>query len=132
MTPEQAATLHYFKWAEFRHPERVDFVAARFLDNVRERYGALIVLTSDARTPEENAAASGSSPTSYHLSGRAFDFRLPATAEAIWKLVVAVIGEAHVYGGPVELELVKGPTDRHVHLALMPAGRVSRLVLALD
>ena len=132
MTPAQAATLRWFRASEFRHVELVDFAAAKFLDNVRDRYGAPIVLTSDARTEAENAAASGSSPTSYHLSGRAFDFRLPASAEALWKLVAAVVAEQHVYGGPVELELVRGPTDRHVHLALMPAGRVSRLVLALD
>jgi len=132
MKASEAVTLRHFAWTEFRHPELVSFQAAQFLDNVREWYGKPIILTSDARTPEENAAAAGSSPTSLHLSGRAFDMQLPVLSDSLWAFVGAVYAAQHVYGGPIELELVKGPTDRHAHIALLPLGRPSRLVLALD
>lgn len=124
------STLHHFGLSEFRHPELVQNDAAVWLDDIREACGFALVLTSDARTPAENAAASGSSPTSLHLTGRAFDLRYPASAEQVWKLVDAVYlasGER-----PVELELVHSATDKHVHLALLAAGSQSRLIVRAD
>ena len=47
----------FFKLSEFRHPELMDADFVDFLDHVRFEYGNPIILTSDARTPEENRAA---------------------------------------------------------------------------
>jgi len=123
-------TLRWFQAREFRHPALVDAEAARFLDAVRDTYGAPLVLTSDARTPEENAAAQGSSPTSLHLHGRAFDLRWIPDPEALWRLVDAVYLVAGT--NPVELELVNSQQDQHIHLACLPTGRVSRLLIRAD
>ena len=60
------ADTRYFALAEFRHPELMDEAFVAWLNKVRAEYGFPLTLTSDARTPEENAAASGSSPTSRH------------------------------------------------------------------
>ena len=108
----------------------VEAEAAHFLDAVRETYGAPLVLTSDARTPEENAAARGSSPTSLHLQGRAFDLQWIPDPEALWRLVDAV----YLVAGrnPIELELVNSVTDKHIHLGCLASGRVSRLLIRAD
>lgn len=122
--------LRWFALSEFRHPDLVLDEASVWLDDIRDAYGHALVLTSDARTPEENAAASGSSPTSWHLQGRAFDLRYPPTPELVWAFVRAVVrvsGER-----PVELELVHSAADSHLHLALLPEGRPSRLLVQAD
>lgn len=124
------STLRHFALTEFSHPTLVDNAAATWLDDIRELCGFPLTITSDARTHEENAAASGSSPTSLHLQGRAFDLRYPATAEQVWKLVDAVYlasGER-----PVELELVHSANDKHVHIALLAPGKVSHLIVRAD
>lgn len=124
------STLKWFKLSEFRHPELVQNDAATWLDDIRESCGFPLVLTSDARTPEENAAASGSSPTSLHLTGRAFDLRYPKSAEDVWRFVDAVYlcsGER-----PVELELVNSAQDKHLHIALLASGKTSRLIVRAD
>lgn len=124
-------TLRHFAPAEFRHPDLVDNAAAVWLDDVRDLYGFPLTLTSDARTAEENAAASGSSPTSLHLLGRAFDLQWIADPSHLWSFVEAVYlatGER-----AVELELVNGPTDRHIHMGLFPDdGHTSRLLIRAD
>ena len=122
--------LRYFKLSEFKHPELVLDQCAVMLDDIRGHYGAPITITSDARTPEENTAASGSSPTSLHLEGRAFDLRYPPTAELAWRLVDAV----YLVSGdrPVELELVHSDQDQHVHIALLHEGQHSRLIIRAD
>ena len=122
--------MRWFRPREFRHPELVEAEAAHFLDAVRETYGAPLVLTSDARTPEENAAARGSSPTSLHLQGRAFDLQWIPDPEALWRLVDAV----YLVAGrnPIELELVNSVTDKHIHLGCLASGRVSRLLIRAD
>jgi len=129
MTPEQGVTLKHFKWREWKHPELMDFAFTQFLDAVRTEYGFPIVLTSDARTPAENAAASGSSPSSRHLVGQAVDIRFPPTANHLWLLVHAVYSCQRA--SPIELELVHGPADSHVHIAWEVLGRASSLELAL-
>ena len=122
--------LRWFKESEFKHPERVQTDAARFLDAVRHDYGGILMLTSDARTPEENAAASGSSPTSWHLHGRAFDLQWIQNPEALWRFVDSVYLVAGEH--PVELELVNSRADQHIHLAYLPEGRLSRLLIRAD
>jgi peptidase M15-like protein len=121
--------LRFFRVTEFSHPDLVNERAVRYLDAIRGLYGAPLVITSDARTVAENAAASGSSPTSWHLTGRAFDIRMPTTPEALWRLVYAVV--LAMGRDPVELELVQGPTDHHVHLGFPDDGRPSTLELHL-
>lgn len=122
--------LRHFPTSEFRHPELVEDTAAVWLDDIREYADFPLVLTSDARTEAENAAASGSSPTSLHLLGRAFDLRYPGSAELVWDLVQAIL----VVSGsrPVELELVHSGTDRHVHIGLLEPDRESRLIVRAD
>lgn len=125
-----SSTLRHFALREFRHPELVQDAAAIWLDDIRDAYGAPLILTSDARTPAENAAASGSSPTSLHLQGRAFDLRYPASPELVWQFVDAVL---LVSGArPVELELVNSAQDKHIHIALLPEGRQSRILVRAD
>lgn len=124
------STLRHFSLGEFKHPELVDNVAAVWLDDIREYADFPLVLTSDARTPEENAAASGSSPTSLHLVGRAFDLRYPGTPELVWRLVEAIF----VVSGhrTVELEAVNSARDKHIHLGLLSADQESRLLVRAD
>lgn len=122
--------LRHFGLTEFRHPELVLDQAAVFLDDIRDSAGFPLVITSDARTPAENAVASGSSPTSWHLRGRAFDLRYPSTPERVWVFVNAVLlvaGER-----PVELELVNSAQDKHLHIALLPTGHQSRIIVRAD
>lgn len=122
--------LKHFAVSEFRHPELVQEVAARMLDEIRDHYGHPLVLTSDARTQAENDAASGSSPTSLHLQGRAFDMKWIPDPVLLWRFVDAVFLVAG--GDPVELELVNSATDKHLHFAVLPAGKQSRLLIRAD
>lgn len=124
------STLHHFALTEFRHPELVQNEAAVWLDDIREAAGFALTITSDARTQAENDAASGSSPTSLHLQGRAFDLRYPVTEEQTWKLVDAIFLASG--DRPVELELVHSAIDKHVHIALLAADRQSRLEVRAD
>lgn len=124
------STLRHFSLTEFHHPDLVQNEAAVWLDDIRESCGFPLTITSDARTQAENDAASGSSPTSLHLQGRAFDLRYPATDEQAWKLVDAVMLVSGVRA--VELELVHSAVDKHVHVALLPAGKASRLIVRAD
>jgi hypothetical protein len=130
MTPEQAKTLKYFKWSEFRHPELCDYPFIVFLDQVRYEYGNPIVLTSDARTAAENEAASGHAEHSRHLAGQAVDMKFPPTANHLWRLVESIVRVAGERA--IELEIVWGPSDRHVHLGFLEPGKASRLIIATD
>lgn len=140
--------LHWFRPSEFNHPEHMDTEFVRWLDTVRELAQVPFRLTSDARTPTENAAASGSSPRSLHLLGRAVDMKLPRSSAELWSLVAAVVlrtvpswslerelrrREDHPAAkGGVELELVHGPRDHHVHLGTNPRTHTHKLILADD
>lgn len=120
----------FFKLREFKHPELMsaDFVA--WLNKVREEYGFPMVLTSDGRTPAENAALldKGASPSSRHLVGEAVDIAYPPTANHAWLLVQAVMSAPTTRS--VELELV--PADGHVHIAWLQLGRAPALIVATD
>jgi len=120
----------FFKLSEFRHPELMNADFVTWLNAIREEYGFPIVLTSDGRTPEENAAASGSSPTSRHLVGEAIDMEFPPTANHTWLLVQAVLQTPTMR--PIELELVHSAADAHVHIAWLPLGRASSLIVSAD
>lgn len=122
--------MKHFQPSEFRAFDKMAPEFLAFLDDVRDTAGVPFRLTSDWRSPVGNAAASGSSPTSLHLLGRAVDFTVPWTREALWSVTMAVMLRAH--GHSVELELVSGPTDHHIHLGLFPDNRPSRLILTLD
>lgn len=126
--------LKWFAEREFRNPLLVEEEAVRFLDEVRDLYGAPIVVTSDARTAEDNERVGGS-PTSWHLRGRAFDLRYPADERLAWRLVdaICVMGDAwRGRGVTIELELVYSARDKHVHLAVKRDGSPSRLIVAAD
>jgi uncharacterized protein YcbK (DUF882 family) len=125
------APLRWFRRDEFRNPQLVEQDAAEFLDEVRHAYGKPLVLYSDGRSPDWNKVVGGK-PNSLHVLGRAFDFALPQEREDLWALVRAVIHVQEVKGLGVELELVNGPDDKHVHLGIFHDTRPSRLILALD
>lgn len=136
MSPEQVLSLKHFTPTEWTHPDLVDYSCAVFLDQLREAYGAPITLTSDARTPAENAAASGSSPTSLHLLGRAFDLRWPGDEIHAWAFLraffLALGWKPPITEKSIELELVHGVTDKHLHFGIFPDARPSRLIVAAD
>jgi uncharacterized protein YcbK (DUF882 family) len=125
------ASLRYFSRDEFRAPHLIAQDAAEFLDEVRHVHAKPLLLYSDGRTPDWNTVVGGK-PGSLHVLGRAFDFALPATREDLWSLVRAVIHVQEIKGVGVELELVSGPDDKHVHLGVFADARPSRFILALD
>ena len=119
MTPEQAATLLYFKPPEWRHADLVDFEFAKWLDVVRLYARVPLTLTSDARTADENAAAGGS-PTSLHLLGRAVDIHWDFSDQQLYKILDAVFDAGQ--GRAVELEIVASGPQKHLHIGLFPDG----------
>ena len=132
--------MRHFDQSEFKHPDKMDKTFLLFLDEVRERCGFPFVLTSDARTLEENSAASGSSPTSLHLLGRAVDFRIPdfVAGKKPWvefatlSKAIPAARDSMPTKYAYELELVYSDKDHHVHLGLFPDDRADRLVVASD
>jgi hypothetical protein len=122
--------LQHFRVGEFRHPDLVDPEAARFLDDVRDRYGSPVYITDDARMPEDHPA--GGSPSSLHYAGRAFDLKWIQPATQLARFVESVIVVAGERGCDYELELVNSLKDRHVHLGLQRPGHPSELIVASD
>src|SRR5690242_17523166 len=101
-TSDDFARLSHFSWREFKHPDLMDAPFLFWLDHVRDLAGIPFNLTSDARTPEENAAASGSSPTSLHLIGRAVDFENPEDPTQRYNIVRAIFAAEVAAPGPIE------------------------------
>lgn len=124
-------TLRHFKPSEFKYFERCDPAALAFLDDVRERCGFPLIVTDDWRDARATLP-SGASPTSLHFAGRAFDLRWPSDAEKVWRFVAAVVKQQEVSGLGVELELVNGPSDRHLHVGVYANARPSRCIVAAD
>lgn len=124
------SVLRYFAPPEFKHPGLVDDVAARYLDEVRHRYGFPLVITDDARLPGE--APPGASTTSLHYDGRAFDLRWPGSATKLFHFVECAISTANERGLRIELELVNGLTDKHIHLGVQRPGVENELIVAVD
>lgn len=130
------ADLPHFKRSEFKHPELIADDAAAFLEAVRAQYGNPIRLTSDARTVAENEAAGGSA-LSWHVKGRAFDLRWPATDTLVYRLVSAIFDTACFWRVQdptfsLELELVYSELDKHIHFAVKDNNSPDRLIVAAD
>jgi len=122
--------LRWFSRAEFRHPDLVDGDAAKFLDEVRWRYGFPLYITDDARMPEDRPP--GSSPSSLHYAGRAFDLKWIQPATKLFhftKCAMEVAAERQVN---IELEIVNSLKDRHIHLGVQKPGVESELIVASD
>lgn len=122
--------LRHFSPKEFKNPDRIDPDAAKFLDEVRERFGFLLIVTDDARLPGDHP--SGASPTSLHYVGRAFDLRWIQPAVRLARFVESVITVAGEWGVDYELELVNSTKDQHIHLGLQRPGVASELIVAGD
>jgi hypothetical protein len=124
-TQVQVATLRWFRWYEFREPLGIYWPLLQWLDEVRDRAGVMMTVTSDART----TVPVGGSLTSLHLAGRAVDFRWHPSAELRARIVEAVVTTPRPEGeGGYELGLEPGaPGGPHWHIGLFPAGRESRI-----
>ena len=122
--------LAYFVPAEFQHPELVDSDAAYYLDDVRHRFAFPIHVRDDARVVGDRPP--GSSPSSLHFSGRAFDLRWIQPAERLYHFVDCAMRTAAERKVNIELELVNSLQDRHIHIGLQKPGVESELVVAAD
>lgn len=123
-------SLRYFRPAEFQHAELVDADAATYLDEVRHRYGFPLYVTDDARVVGDRPP--GSSPSSLHYQGRAFDLRWIQPGHRLYhftKCAMEVAAERRVC---IELELVNSLTDRHIHIGLQKPGVENELIVAGD
>lgn len=124
-------TIRHFHEGEFDHPEELQPVFLRLLDNIRDIADTPFYITSDARTPEENKRVGGS-PTSLHMRGAAVDFVIsPWNAAGLWGVVRAVALVDLAYGVTFELKLSHGPRNRHIHLGLQKKG-AGELILAFE
>lgn len=121
--------IKHFQASEFHHLELVDQDALRWLDAVRDRFGKPLVLTSDARTTDENAVLPGASASSLHLLGRAFDLRWNFDVRDTFALVSAVLHVSEVAGCAPELEFVLAGVERHIHLGWFLPGHPGQLEL---
>lgn len=111
--------LRYFAPAEFRNPDLMNGDFCYFLDAVRARYGAPLVVTSDARTAVEEAALPGHAEppeSSLHVQGRAVDLRWIPDRTARYAFNRAVILTADGWGVSPELEYVPAGPEPHIHL----------------
>lgn len=122
--------LRHFAPGEFRWPDLVNHDAAKFLDEVRHRYGQPLYITDDARLTTD--APSGASKTSLHYTGRAFDLHWISPAHRLAHFMESVVEVSREWGVHYELELVNSLKDRHVHLGLQKPGVWSELIVAAD
>ncbi len=137
-------TLQWFQPSEFDAPEKIDKELLQFLDWVRDDSGIPLFVTSDWRSWDKNRRIGGSE-YSLHPKGCAVDLTTPGSRKRdkrlfqveLWKIVVAVVF-ALDYEYPdrtIQLELVQGPTDWHIHLGMYPpedTEHPNRLILAVD
>lgn len=83
--PFPTAGLRHFRESEFDRPDRLDTQLLEILDEIRERAGVPIKVTSDYRTQAEHEALwpdPARRPNSPHLRGTALDFKpMPFTPE---------------------------------------------------
>ncbi|HSE45225.1 MAG TPA: hypothetical protein VLA89_07835 [Gemmatimonadales bacterium] len=122
--------LRYFKPSEFRHGPLVDAQCALYLDQVRHECGFPLYVIDDARMPEDRPP--GSSPSSLHYAGRAFDLKWIQPATKLYHFVDVAMRVAAERRLNIELELVNSLKDRHVHLGVQKFGVESELIVASD
>lgn len=122
--------LQFFQASEFRHPEYVDTGAALYLDDVRRQFGYPLYVTDDARLVGDRPP--GSSPSSLHFAGRAFDLKWIQPAERLYHFVDCAMRVAAERRINIELELVNSLQDRHIHLGVQRPGVESELIIAAD
>lgn len=130
--------LRHFKPEEFKHPELVNEVAVRLLDEIRDQFGKPLIVTDDARLPSDKPT--GYAAESLHYKGQAFDLRIrDMSREELWQLMVAVVSVAQWVAGRkattrgVEFELVSSSTDKHAHVGFfLGDGRQNRLIIKAE
>jgi hypothetical protein len=126
--------LVHFVAAEFKHPDLMDPAFLYFLDAVRTRYGSPLVITSDARTLEQEVALpkhAEPAESSLHVAwplARAVDLAWIGDPIARWNFHQAVVDTAKALNAPVELEY-EFPGEPHIHLGLFRDSRPSHLEL---
>lgn len=124
--------VEFFPLKDWKHPELIDPRALRWLVEVRREFGEPIVITDDARPPGNRPT--GSSATSLHFLGRAFDLRIRAWSwETLWRFVRAVMtvqARMPAAENGVELEVVWSSTDKHAHIGFYLYQRLPRLVIS--
>lgn len=124
-------TIRHFHEGEFDHPEEMQPVFLRLLDNIRDIADIPFYITSDYRTPEDNKRVGGSS-TSLHMKGAAVDFVIsPWNAVGLWAVIRAIAAVEAAYGVTFELKLSYGPSNRHIHLGLQKKG-AGELILTFE
>lgn len=138
MSPEQWDGIRHFRAGEFRRPLDMDYELLVFLDGVREQYGHPLMITSDARTIEEEEALPGHAEpasSSLHVAepalgrwARAVDLPWISDAGLRWQFMEAVVLVAN--GRGIELELVPFGPNRHLHLGLFRDDRPSMLPIS--
>lgn len=90
---------------------------AQILEDIRDAFGAPIVVTSAFRTPMVNAAVGGVA-NSYHLSGRAADIRpnLHPSKDYFWNFQ-NLLDVVKTFEDVLE-EIVVDPKSRYIHIAI--------------
>lgn len=135
----------------YKFPDKLDPKFKEFYETIVAISGLDLPITSDWRSPEANAGASGSSSTSLHLSGRAVDldtnrndskrFFIFAKAVFLASLVMdkrISLDVAMDLSHPrptdlcVELEMVNSDKDTHIHLGLDPKAPGGELIVRAD
>lgn len=94
MQPADWAGLRHFRPGDFKAPERMGYEFVRWLDDLRATLGWPLLVSSDYRSPERNAAAGGAFASAHmdtpcdavDLSARCF----PTSARRL-ELVIAAI-----------------------------------------
>jgi len=127
--------------ALYRNLDHMDEAFLDFLWEVRRAADIPFYITSAYRSAEHNLLIGGH-PNSLHPLGRAVDFATKGSRsrdnqlyyEDLWKITAAVTRESTNIDCGVQLELVKGPIDKHIHMGIYPEewNKVSKIVLAID
>lgn len=136
------STLRHFLPSEFRHPDLLEDFAAVLLDEMRDRYGKPIVVTDDGR-PLGSVPPSGGARDSLHypspaqgLGSRAFDLRTrDKTPGDMYDMIHAAQSLDKLLKPMqkgIEIEIVDGPTDKHLHVGFYLNGHGNKLITRLD
>lgn len=111
------ADLRHFRRSEFDYPDHIDVNLLRLIDEVRERAGVPIKVTSDVRTQAQHEALypdPTSRPNSPHVRGKGIDFKpMPDTAENRMFVLYAILELwREGYWPELGLEIA----TRHIHV----------------